>query len=135
MNLRTSLNCGLCLGFLSQICCVISNLLMVIILFMVSPEAVADPDCAGIDRWPTRSALVTLKNANLIGDGVVFPKTKTIRLASERLSNGKYRQIHLVTFVKKSGSKIEVITSNLVSKEECSVSGLQVFVISSRYDE
>jgi hypothetical protein len=108
---------------------------MALLLLAPPPLAFADPDCTGVNRWPTRSALVSLKNAGLINDGVDFARTKTVRLASERLSQGMYRQIHLVTFVEKSGNKIEVITSNVASNDECSETGVEVFVISKRLGE
>jgi hypothetical protein len=107
--------------------------LMVLLLLVVSPLSVfaKDPDCAGVERWPTKMASVHLKNAGITdNDRVDFTKTKTIRLASEKIGKDLYRQIHHVIFTEKSGNTIEVITINDASNEECSMSGVDVFVIS-----
>lgn len=111
------------------------KLLMVVILLIILPllAFADDPYCAGINRWPTMSAL-----AKLIKEGITdnnklnFLKTKTVRLASEKIGNNLYRQIHYVTFTEKSGNTIQVITVNDASNEECSMSNVDVFVI-SRY--
>ena len=40
----------------------------------------ADPDCAGVERWPTAMAFVHLKNAGVTdNDRMDFTKTKTVR--------------------------------------------------------
>jgi hypothetical protein len=76
-------------------------------------------------------AFVHLKNAGITdNEKVDFTKTKTIRLASEIRGKDLHRQIHQVTFFEKSGSTIQVITSNDVSSEECSMSGVDVYVVS-----
>jgi hypothetical protein len=91
------------------------------------------PDCTCIDCWPTSMAYAHLKNAGLAGPKTLdFEKTKTIRLASEKIGNDLFRQIHLVTFKEKNGGIIEVITVNDASIEECSMSGVEVYVISKR---
>lgn len=61
----------------------------------------ADPDCAGVERWP--AGIIT-------NDKVDWAKTKTVRLASERVGKDLYRQVHRVTFTEGSGNTIEVIT-------------------------
>ena len=89
------------------------------------------PDCSGVDRWPTVMAFGELKNAGITDNQRLdFTRTKTTRLASEQVKEGLFRQLHHVTFVEKSGTNIEVITANDVSKEECSMSGVEVYVIS-----
>ncbi len=109
------------------------KMLTVTILLILSTSCAfaKDPDCAGIDRWPTSMAFVHLKNSGITDNYKVdFNKTKTIRLASEKISKDLYRQVHLVKFTEKSGNTIEVITINDASSEECSMSGVEVFVIS-----
>ena len=104
-----------------------------ILWIIVSPPmAVAeDPDCSGVNRWPTNMAFVHLKNAGIIDNSKIdFTRTKTVRLASERIGEDLYRQVHDVKFAEQSGNIIEVITVNNVSSEECSMSGVDVFVIS-----
>jgi hypothetical protein len=94
------------------------------------------PNCTGVDSWATNMAFVNLKNAGLTDNyRLDFTKTKVVLLASEKIGKDLYRQIHLVTFTQKTGETIEVITSNEASHQECSMSGVQVFVISKRLGE
>jgi hypothetical protein len=76
--------------------------------------------------------MVKLKSAGLIKDQIDFGRTKIVRLASQPLGGGTYRQIHHITFVAQSGTTIEVITSNLASENECSEGDVEVFVIAKR---
>lgn len=81
-------------------------------------------------------AFVHLKNAGITDNQMLdFTKTKTVRLASEQIGDDLYQQIHLVTFTEKSGNVIKVITNNEASNEECSMSGVKVYVISSEFGE
>lgn len=90
-----------------------------------------DPDCSGVESWATVMAFVHLKNAGITDSGKLdSTKTKTTRLASERIGKDLYRQIHHIVFTENSGNTIEVITSNKASSEECSMSGVDVFVVS-----
>ena len=106
--------------------------LLIIILLIFLPVLVfaKDPDCTGVDHWPTAMAFVHLKNAGITDNNKVdFTKTKTVRLASEKIGKDLYRQIHQIKFTEKSGIILEVITINDASNEECSMSGVDVFVI------
>ncbi len=92
--------------------------------------------CSGIERWATSMAYTNLKNARLIdSDKVDYKKTKTVRLASEKIGKDLFRQVHQVVFTERSGRKIEVITVNDASSQECSMSGVQVFVVSQQLGE
>jgi hypothetical protein len=111
----------------------VKKLLISIILLVLFPSLAftEDPDCTGVDRWPTSMAFVHLKNAGLTDNNKLdFTKTKTIRLASEKIGKDLFRQVHYIIFTEKSGNTIEVITSNEASNEECSMSGVDVFVVS-----
>jgi hypothetical protein len=89
-----------------------------------------DPNCTGVSSWPASMAFSHLRNAGLTNfDGVDFAKTKVVRLASEQIGKDLYRQLHDITFTEKSGAVIEVITMNDASHEECSMSGVDVFVV------
>lgn len=107
-------------------------LIVFILLFLFSSLTFAkDPDCTGVDQWPTSMAFVHLKNAGITDNNKLdFSKTKTVRLASEKIGKDLYRQVHRITFIEKSGNTIEVITVNEASKEECSMSDVDVFVVS-----
>lgn len=88
-------------------------------------------DCSGVNGWATNMAFVHLKNAGLTtNDQLDFTKTKSTLLASEKIAKDIYRQIHLIMFTEKAGNTIQVITSNNTSSEECSMSGVDVFVVS-----
>lgn len=112
----------------------IIKLFLPLLTLAVAQSAVAgSPDCTGVNNWATNMAFTHLKNAGLISNEMTdFSKTKTVRLASEKIGKGKdiYRQVHQVLFTEKSGNIIEVITVNDASHEECSMSGVDVYVIS-----
>ena len=92
-----------------------------------------DPDCTGTDRWPTASTFMKLKAAGLIKSSeVVHQRTKTVRLASEKISQNRYRQVHEITFFEKSGRRVDLIANSVVSSDECLESDVEVFVISKR---
>jgi hypothetical protein len=91
------------------------------------------PDCSG--GYPTNLAQGLLKNAGLLkNQDVDFSKTKTIRLASESLGKDLWHQVYLVTFFKQGGGAIEAIVLHNASQEECSMTGVHVFVVSERLD-
>jgi len=80
-------------------------------------------------------AFVHLKNAGLTNnERLDFDQTKTTRIASERIRPGVFRQVHRVIFTEHSGKRIGVITVNDVSMEECSESGVEVFVVARHID-
>ncbi len=74
---------------------------------------------------------VNLKNAGLIDNERVDPsKTTVVRLASQQVDSDLYRQVHRVTFVEKSGQRLEAIAVNDATNAECSGSGVRVYVVS-----
>jgi hypothetical protein len=98
-----------------------------------SLQQVKHPDCAGVERWPTRMAYVHLKNDGLASPETIdFKKTATVRIASEQIGKDLFRQVHRVIFTKTTGGIIEVITVNDASSEECSMSGVEAYVVSKR---
>jgi len=109
-----------------------TKFIVIIVLIALPSFAVAkDPDCTGTERWPTSIAFVHLKNAGMTDNYKLdFTKTKTTRLASEKIGDDLYRQIHHIIFIEKSGNTIEVITVNDTSHDECSMSDVDVYVIS-----
>ncbi len=99
----------------------------------VSQLGLSGPDCTGTERWPTSMALVYLKDAGLTdNEKLDIGKTRTVRLASEKTGPDLYRQVHDVVFTQKSGATLEVITVNDATNDECSGSGVQVYVVSKR---
>ena len=91
------------------------------------------PDCGG--GWPTNMAQTLLKNNGVLkSEEIDSSKTKTTRLASEKLNNDLWHQVYLVTFVSRSGESIQAIVVHDASIEECSMTGVQVFLVSKRLD-
>jgi hypothetical protein len=106
------------------------KLLIITIIFFPVLFFAKGPNCTGVDQWPTAIAFVQLKNVGITDNNKVdFTKTKTVRLASEKIGKDLYRQIHQIKFTEKSGITLEVITINDASNEECSISGVDVFLI------
>jgi hypothetical protein len=107
------------------------KVVMATIFAMPAAAALAkSPDCAS---WPTNMALVHLKNAGLINiPSVNEAQTKAVRLASEKIGKDLYQQVYDITFHTKDGKTIEVITKNQASSEECSMSGVDVYVVSKK---
>ena len=104
-----------------------------VLLLATGAVSAKEPDCTGAERWPAASAFVYLKNAGMTDNARLdFTKTRVSRLASEKIGKDLYRQVHLIDFTEKTGKAIQVITSNEASSEECSMSGVQVFVVSAR---
>jgi hypothetical protein len=113
----------------------IGVLLTTALVVLLAPGLVEakDPDCTGADRWPVASALVHLKNAGITDNARLdLTKTRVARLASEKIDKDLYRQVHLIDFTEKTGRLIQIVTSSDASSEECSMSGVQVFIVSSR---
>jgi hypothetical protein len=106
------------------------KLFMVVLVFALTSSASAkDPDCSG--SWPTTMTFVNLKNVGITDDQKIdFSKTKTVRLASERIGKDLYHQVYYVTFTEWSGKTIEAIAVHDASQAECSMSGVEVFVVS-----
>ncbi len=93
----------------------------------------ADPNdlgCSGPNNWAASMAFVHLKNAGLVSNEVLdFDRTQVRLIAQQKIGNDLYRQVHHVSFARIEGGAIEVITSSNASSEECSMSGVQVFVV------
>ncbi|WP_396334116.1 hypothetical protein [Burkholderia anthina] len=90
------------------------------------------PACAS---WPTKMAISSLKNAGITDPTKLDEsKTKAVLLASEKTGKDLYRQVYDITFFEKSGAKIQVITNSEASSSECSMSGVDVYVVSQKID-
>ena len=89
------------------------------------------PDCSG--SWPTDMAFVLMKNAGITNNEKIdFSKTKTVRLASQRIGEDLYHQVYDVVLTEYSGRTIEAIAVHDASHEECSMTGVDLFVVSQR---
>ena len=91
--------------------------------------SLSGPDCSG--GWPTNMTFVLLKNAGITNNGKIdFSKTKTVRLASETIGRDLWHQVYDVTYTEDSGRTIEAIAVHDASREECSMTGVDLFVVS-----
>ena len=110
------------------------TLLAFILALFSSVVFAGNPKCDGPNNWAANMAFVHLKNAGLVHNETTdFTKTKVVRIASEKIGKDLYRQVHLVTFMEKSGEKIKIIMVNDASQEECSMSGVEVFLVSKMF--
>lgn len=109
----------------------ISALALGLCVIHTSHAMAKDPDCTNPNVWPGGMAFTHLKNAGVFrSEELDSTKTSVFRLASEKVGRGLYRQVHLVRFTKLSGEQVSAITVNEVSKQECSMSGVDVHLIS-----
>jgi len=91
------------------------------------------PNCSG--SWPTNMTFVLLKNAGITNNEKVdFSKTKTVRVASEKIGKDLYHQVYYVALTEYSGRTIEAIAVHDASSEECSMTGVELFVVSQHLD-
>ena len=85
------------------------------------------PDC---HSWPMNMSEVWLQNAGIVAiEKINEPKTKITLLASEKKAKGLYTQIYHFIFYDSIGNSYETITNNDASYEECSMSGVDVYLI------
>ena len=96
-------------------------------LFSTAAIAGEVPDCTGKNAWPAAMGGVYLKNAGLI-EIIDFKDIAVERLASERIGEDLYKQVHFIRYVTED-TTFEMITVNDVSSVECSMSEVEVFVI------
>ena len=93
----------------------------------------AGPDCGGPNHWPASMTFSYLKNAGIINAYKIdFTKTTSIRISSQRIARDLYRQVYDIVYVEKAGSKIEAIAVADASSQECSMSGVTVYVVSRK---
>ncbi|MGF6934318.1 hypothetical protein OKW41_003457 [Paraburkholderia sp. UCT70] len=90
-----------------------------------------NPPC---DGWPTNIAENSLKNAGMLGN-IDYTKTQAVQLASEKIGKDEdgeqlWREVYHITFHEKNGNKVKVIAVNDAGEFECSMSAVEVFVVS-----
>ena len=85
------------------------------------------PDCYS---WPMNISEGWLKNAGIVDIiNLDESKTKITLLASEKKAKGLYTQIYHFIFYDSIGNTYEIITNSDASYEECSMSGVDVYLI------
>lgn len=77
---------------------------------------------------------VQLKNEGLMrNEDIDFSKIKVTLLAQEKIKTNLYKQIQKVVFVKKNGEELIAITVNDASNDECSMSGVKVYLVQTEF--
>ena len=102
---------------------------LLVTLFAVLPilSFAKGPDC---HSWPMKMSEVWLQNAGIVAiENLNEPKTKITLLASEKKAKDLYTQIYHFIFYDSIGNSYETITNNDASYEECSMSGVDVYLI------
>jgi len=98
-----------------------------------STASAESPKCDDPGNWATMSAFAQLKNSALTtSTRIVWDKVSVSLLASEQVGPDLYRQVHHIVYPQKDGGKIEIITRNNASSQECSMSSVEVYVISMK---
>lgn len=109
---------------------------MLLIIFFLTNLQANDPYCSSINSFATSTAYVVLKNLNIVSPkNIDYDKTKTVLLSSQKIGDDLDKEIHHITFYKKNGKKVEVITVNDTSSEECSMSGVDVYLINKKISD
>ena len=86
------------------------------------------PDCVS---WPMNMSRTWLQNAGIVDiKNLDESKTKITLLASEKKAKDLYTQIYHFIFYDKKGNTYEIITNSDASYEECSMSDVDVYLIS-----
>lgn len=96
--------------------------------------AAPQPDCAHPEGWPASVAFGFLRDDSQIDTGRIDGnKTKVTRLASEQTGEDAFVQIHLVQFFgQDSEPVVRVITVNEAASDECSLSSVDVYVVTEK---
>lgn len=108
--------------------------LIFILLLTTNTYASEVSYCSEPGRWAERMTYSTLKNSNIINpQDIDFDKTTVKLIAEQKTDKDLYKQVHLITYTTKSGKKIEVISINDASSEECSIGHVDVYHIKNSY--
>lgn len=96
------------------------------------------PDCTDPERWAAAAVGVRLKNLHLSAKAGGFDRVEVERLASEQVSpeagpRTLFRQVHKVTIYDR-GKTFVAITINNASRQECSESEVDVYIVSIACD-
>ncbi len=107
----------------------------ILFISMISAFASAStPDCDSPQSWAATMAYVQLTNNDIeLKEKINTNSTVVTLLASEKIEEDIYRQIHHIDFKLHTGEVITVITSNEATSEECSYSGVDVYEVTNKY--
>lgn len=100
-------------------------------LLLTAATAQADPRCDSPTGWFATTAFAHLKNAGMLNsaDNADLSRIQVARIASEKIGPDLYRQVHRITFTRKNGDPVRVITVGDASSQECSMGDVEVSVV------
>jgi len=103
-------------------------------LLLLQPVCYAAPAGLPCTNWPVSMAEVNLQNAGIFKIYELDEsRTKAIPLALEKIGKNLYRQVFDITLYHRDGRKWNVITVNEASPIECSMSGVDVYLIDKKF--
>ena len=91
-----------------------------------------DSDNADCHHWPLVMAESWLKENKI--QRLDLNKTTGKRIAFQKIKKNLFNNVFLFSFVDTAGNKYKVITRNIASDEECSISSVEIYVISQSND-
>lgn len=81
--------------------------------------------------WPMAMAKQWLQDKNIVEEKFLDEdKTQFKLLASEILENNQYNDVYWFVFFDQTGRKYDLITQNISSDEECSMSDVNIYRVS-----
>ncbi|MDG6094277.1 hypothetical protein LOC54_03990 [Acetobacter sp. AN02] len=105
--------------------------LLIIMTIMAAGQARAAQKVMPCTSWSESMAAVKLKNAGYLSEEeLAAPKISSRVLAFQKVRTDLYREVFYMTFTRKNGVRINVITRNDMTPTECSGSGVEVFMVS-----
>jgi len=110
----------------------------IILLLLLSANVFAgdEPDCSGVDNYPTQMALTLLENRWVIEhDKMDFKRTETLLINSQKIGDDRYRQVFKMTFYQRDKKEpIQIISVNELNSEECGFGAreIEIYLISKK---
>ena len=87
-------------------------------------------------RYPMNVAQVWLKNSKIVDiKDLNLDKTMGEKLSSEKIKKNLWNNVFRFIFTDKSNNKYELITRNVTSYEECSISDVEIYMVSKGNDK
>ncbi|MCC8402469.1 hypothetical protein LJ655_11300 [Paraburkholderia sp. MMS20-SJTN17] len=104
-------------------------------LLLVTPViCLARPPGLPCTSWPVSMAEATLQNAGLVKAGEFDEsRIKTTPISIEKVGKDLYKQVFDIVLHSRSGRDFHVITVNTASSTECSMSGVDVYLIDRKF--
>ncbi|KXU83037.1 hypothetical protein CI15_28385 [Paraburkholderia monticola] len=104
------------------------------VFLLVPAFGFARPPGLPCKSWPVAMAEVTLQNAGLVKAGDFDEsRTRATPVSFEKTGKDLYRQVFEIVLHSRAGREFHVITVNSASSVECSMSGVDVYLIERKF--